>query len=171
MTSTENKRKELEHILIKENFVKITEAIKVLREEPPVRGVISLLVGFYDRTDNDSVRRLISEFLNDLKDQAACSEVMDELKKDIKSDTKRMVIASCWQSGLDYSGSATDFARMFCSSDYMTAIECFTVIESSADRLSQAERDELIGLIHEGTMSGSDEIKILARELVSGLKQ
>ena len=170
MTSTENKRKELEHILIKENFVKITEAIKVLREEAPVRGVISLLVSFYDRTDNDSVKRLIRDFLNDLKDQGACEEVMDEIAKDIKTDTRRMIISSCWQSGLDYSGFSKRFAGIFVSSDYMTAIECFTVIESSAERLSQSERDELIGLINEGTMSGSDEMKTLARELVSSLR-
>jgi protein involved in ribonucleotide reduction len=76
MTSSQNKRKELEHILSKENFVKITGSIKMLREGSPFRGAIELLVAYYNKSDNSSVKRLIREFLNDLKDQSSCEEVI-----------------------------------------------------------------------------------------------
>ncbi|NLJ44689.1 MAG: hypothetical protein GX431_13600 [Bacteroidales bacterium] len=170
MSSTENKRKELEHILTGGNFVKITGAIKAMREEPPFSGAINLLISFYNDTDNDSIKRLIRDFMNDLRDQASCTEVVEELRKDLKAETMRMAISSCWQSGLDYSDFSEVFAELFLSSDYMTAIECFTVIESNADRLERSKKDELIRIINEGISTGTGDKRSLALELISVLE-
>jgi len=170
MSSTENKRKELEHILTGGNFVEITGAIKALREEPPFSGAVNLLISLYNNTDNDSVKRLIRDFMNDLRDQASCMELVEELRKDLKPETMRMAISSCWQSGLDYSGFSDDFTELFLSSDYMTAIECFTVIESNADRLERSKKDELIRIIKEGTATDTGDKRSLALELISVLE-
>jgi hypothetical protein len=170
MTSQENKRKELEHILSKENFVRISAAIKTLRDEAPFGGAIGLLVAYYNQSDNNSIRRLIKDFLNDLKDQASCVEVVAEIKKDIKPDTLRMLVSSCWQSGLDYTGWSADFADLFLAGDYMTAIECFTVIESSVHNMSRAKKNEIIKMIREGSQSDIAEKTALAHELISVLE-
>jgi len=170
MISSENKRKELEHILNKENFVKITEAIKQLRDESPFGGAIGLLVSYYDGSDNSSIKRLIKDFLNDLKDQSSCGEVVTEIKKDIKPETRRMLVSSCWQSGLNYAGYSDYFADLFVSGDYMTAIECFTVIESSVENISQDEKNVIIKIIREGSQTEISEKKALALELISVLE-
>ncbi|MDX9726421.1 MAG: hypothetical protein RBT38_08550 [Bacteroidales bacterium] len=170
MLTPENKRKELEHILNRENFVKITGAVKALREESPFPGAISLLVSFYDRTDNSSVRRIIEEFLNDLKDQNSCREVVDEISKTMKPETLRMLVSSCWQSGLDYAPYSSVFARLFLSDDYMTSVECYTVIESSTEKLDKAGKDEVIRIISNGMSNANEGIKSLARDLVAMMK-
>jgi len=170
MISSENKRKELEHILNKENFVKITEAIKQLRDESPFGGAIGLLVSYYDGSDNSSIKRLIKDFLNDLKDQSSCGEVVTEIKKDIKPETRRMLVSSCWQSGLNYAGYSDYFADLFVSGDYMTAIECFTVIESSVENISQDEKNVIIKIIREGSLTEISEKKALVLELISILE-
>jgi len=170
MTRPENKRKELEHILSSENFVRIAAAIKMLRDETPFGGAIGLLVAFYNKSDNSSLRKLIKDFLNDLKDQSSCGEVVAEIKKDIKSDTLTMLVSSCWQSGLDYAGWSADFADLFLSGDYMTAIECFTVIESSVHNMTRAKKNEIIKIIREGSQSDITEKTTLAHELISVLE-
>jgi hypothetical protein len=170
MISSENKRKELEHILNKENFVKIAESIKKLRNESPFGGAIGLLVAFYDGNDNSSVKRLIKDFFNDLKDQSSCSEVIAEIKKDIKPETRRMLVSSCWQSGLNYAGYSDYFAYLFLSEDYMTAIECFTVIESSVEKISQSEKEAIIKILREGSQAGTSEKTALVLELISVLE-
>jgi hypothetical protein len=170
MTSPQNKRKELEHILSKENFVKINGSIKSLRDESPFRGAIGLFVAFYNESDNSSVKRIIKEFLNDLKDQSSCEEVIAEIKKELKPETLRMLVSSCWQSGLNYSGYSSDFADLFLSGDYMTAIECFTVIESSVQNLTGPEKDSIIKKIREGSSDGIGEKTALALELISVLE-
>jgi len=170
MTSSDNKRKELEHILSNGNFVRITSAIKLLREEPPFRGAIELIVAFYNKSDNSSIKRLISDFLNDLKDKSLRNEIMAEIRKDLKPETLRMLASSCWQSGLDYSDFSSDFARLFTAGDYMTALECFTVIESSVYNMSGAERDAIKKTIQQGPVSKNIDYKALAAELISILE-
>jgi hypothetical protein len=170
MISPQNKRKELEHILNGENFVKIAESIKVLRDETPFSGAIGLLVEFYSKTDNSSVRRQITEFLNDLKDQSSCEEVIYELKRELKPETLRMLVSSCWQSGLNYSAYSPVFADLFLAGDYLTAIECFTVIESSVEKLTRPEKDSLIIKIREGSSGNIGEKRALAMELISVLE-
>jgi hypothetical protein len=170
MTSPQNKRKELEHILSEENFVKINGSIKMLRDESPFRGAIGLLVSFYNESDNVSIKKLITEFLNDLKDQSSCEEVISEIRKRLKPETLRMLVSSCWQSGLNYSGYSSDFADLFLAGDYMTAIECFTVIESSVENLTRPEKDSIIKLIMEGSSGEIGEKRALGLELISVLE-
>lgn len=171
MNSPQNKRKELEHILSKGNFVKINEAIKKLRDASPFSGAIGLLSSHYESTGNQQIKELIAGFLNDLKDQSLCGEVVDEIKKEFTWPTRSMLIASCWQSGLNYSGYMGDFAEMFISGDYATALECFTVIESSSGHLSKADKNSLIRLLKDNASKVSGEKTALAMELLYFLEQ
>ena len=41
--------------------------------------------------------------MNDLKDQSVSKEIITEIRKPFKPSTIRMLVSSCWQSGLDYS--------------------------------------------------------------------
>ena len=82
-----------------------------------------------------------------------------------------MLVASCWQSGLDYSEYSGDLAEVFLRSDYVTALECLTVIEESAHELSPAKRKEIIKIIEEYPVHPSNEKKGLTHELISILKQ
>ena len=87
--------------------------------------------------------------MNDLKDQSACEEVINEIRKQWKPDTISMLVSSCWQSGLNYSEYSLDLAKIFLTGDYVTAIECLTVIEESAHELSRERKNEIIKLIEE----------------------
>ncbi|MDX9947104.1 MAG: hypothetical protein RBS38_07035 [Bacteroidales bacterium] len=171
MNSPQNKRKELEHILSKGNFVKINEAIKRLREASTFNGAIGLLTSHYESTSNQQVKELITDFLNDLRDQSLCGEVVEEIRKDFTWPTRSMLIASCWQSGLNYSGYLGDFAEMFVRGDYATALECFTVIESSSGHLNKDEKDLLIKLIKDNASKVAGEKTALAMELLYFLEQ
>lgn len=170
ITGTVNKRKELEHILNGGNFVAISNAIKNLREESPFSGAVSLLVAHYNRNNNSSVRNLISSFLNDLKDQSSCAEVIEEIRKEVNSETLRMLVSSCWQSGLDYSGYSGDFAKLFITGNYMTALECFTVLESSLPDISQNDKAAIRTMIRNANKKGTGDKKALADELISILE-
>ena len=169
MIISEKKLKELDLILNRDNKLKVTEAIRALRNEIPFKGAIGLLVSYYDRCSDNSIMKLIRDFLNDLKDRSAMEEVVSGLRKMIKQETRRMVISSCWQSGLDYSGYASEFTRYFIECDYMTAVECFTVIESSVNKITRSKKDELIKLIRAKSTAEAGEKSALIRELISVL--
>jgi hypothetical protein len=170
MIQSEKKVRDLSQLLSKENTPMISEAIGMLRDAEPFEGAIALLASFYDRTDDLSVKKTIEGFMNDLKDQSVTREIITEIRKPFKQSTISMLVSSCWQSGLNYSEYSKDLVEIFLSSDFLTAIECFTVIEESVHELTRKKRNELIGIIDGYPLSPGLEKEKLTNELISVLK-
>jgi hypothetical protein len=171
MIKSEKKVKDLSLLLSGENNILIEEGIGLLRNEEPFEGAIGLLASFYDKTEDNSVRKIIEGFMNDLKDQSVRGEIITEIRKPFKQSTISMLVASCWQSGLNYSEYSDDLVKIFLKSDYITALECLTVIEESVHELSLAKRNEIINFIQEYPVQSSNEKTGLTHELISILKQ
>ena len=171
MIRSEKKLKGFAEILKKDNNLLTIEAIELLRLEKPFEGVVSLLTALYDSSDEFTIRKTISGFLNDLKDQSVCAEIIEEIRKKWKPDTISMLVSSCWQSGLDYSDYSLDLARIFLKSDYVTAVECLTVIEESVDELSSSRKSEIIKILEKSPVSEINEKKELTIELISILER
>ena len=171
MIKSEKKLRELGLILAKDNSQLVAEAVKTLRNEEPFEGAVGLLVALFDKTDNRLILRTIGEFFNDIKDKSVRPEIITEIRKPWKSDTISMLVASCWQSGLDYSEYLNDIALIFLTGDYPTSIECMTVIEESVRNCSRSIKDEIIKHIAENPLSGMNEKYALTRELISILKR
>jgi hypothetical protein len=171
MIKSEKKISELSEILNKDNIIVIPAAIELLRQEKPFEGAIGLLTAFYDKTENNSLRKIIAGFMNDLKDQTVCREVINEIRKQWKSDTISMLVSSCWQSGLNYSDYSLDMAKVFLRSDYVTAVECLTVIEETVHEMSKSDKDEIIKLLENSPVSEVTEKQALTLELISILER
>jgi predicted DNA-binding protein len=166
MIRSAKKLDQLAAILERKDTLVITEAVKMLRDEQPFEGAVGLLASLYNRTTDKQVRKAVEEFLNDLKDQLAANEIIVEIKKGWNPETMTMLAASCWQSGLDFTEFLPDLAMVFSASDYLTAIECFTVIEESAFHISDERKTGLIEIIKKGTTEASDDKKRLSAELI-----
>jgi hypothetical protein len=158
-------------LINKGNNILICQAIEFLREELPFEGAIGLLVSHYDSTEDASTRKSIEGFLNDLKDQTACAEVINEVRKQWKSDTISMLVSSCWQSGLNYAEYSTDLANVFLKGDYITAVECLTVIEESVQDMTIEEKNNIIRLIEENPFSQDSDKRLLTSELIAILNR
>jgi hypothetical protein len=168
---SEKRLRELSATLKKKNSLLISEAIKLLSDKELFDGAIGLLASLYDETKEKPVQRSIEEFFNGLKEQAVRPEVVTEIRKPWEAHTISMLVASCWQSGLDYSDYLTDIARVFLKGDYATAIECMTVIEESVHSSSRARKDEIIKIIQDSPLAGTNEKSALTLELISLLER
>jgi hypothetical protein len=169
MLRSDKKLADFNAIINKGNNILIIDAITSLRNELPFEGAIGAIVSLYNKTQDSTLRKAIESFLNDVKDKSVCIEVINEIRKKWKTETLSMLVASCWQSGLDYSAFTADLTEVFVNSDYLTAIECFTVIEESTASLTKEKKSELIRIIEEGTSSSETEKRKLAIELISVL--
>jgi hypothetical protein len=167
MIKSEKKLKDLAGILKRNDTILISEAIGLLREELPFEGAVGELTSFYDITGDNRIRKAIEGFMNDLKDQAAAIEVIGEIRKPWKADTISMLVSSCWQSGLNYSEYSDDFAEIFLKGDYITAIECLTVIEESVNELGTDIKAQIIKKIEESPLPLKNEKKELTMELLA----
>jgi hypothetical protein len=171
MLKSDRKLKELADILKNDDTIVITESIETLRQETPFEGAITLLTAYYNNTDDISIRKSIAGFMNDLKDQGACGEIIAETGKNWKDDTISMLVASCWQSGLDYSAYTLDLAKVFLRGNYVTAIECLTVIEESVHDLDNVQKAEVIKLIKDNPFPPGNEKSTLTLELLTILNK
>jgi predicted DNA-binding protein len=171
MIKSDKKLKELEALLEKGDSETIAAAILSLRDEQPYEGVISLLARHYNKSKDIHIRKIIEQFMNDLKDPSACQEVAGEIRRKWDDDTMSMLISSCWQSGLNYSDYTLDIARAYMQCDYVTAIECLTVIETSIDDLGRDKKKEIISLLQSGNFKAAAEKRELTLELISILNR
>lgn len=171
MIRSDKKLKDLAELINKGTNNTIAAAIEMLREEQPFEGAISLLTACYNKSEDNTIRKSIEGFLNDLKDQTATVEVIEEIRKTYKPETTSMLISSCWQSGLDYSEYSVDFVNTFLKSDYVGAVECLTVIEESANDLSAAKKEEIRKIIFDNPVSPRNEIVVLVKELLTILEK
>ncbi|MBK9389934.1 MAG: hypothetical protein IPN68_06990 [Bacteroidetes bacterium] len=171
MIKSDAKLKKLHEALRTNNKAAIHEAIDLLRDEQPFEGAIGLLAELYNHTDEHEILKSVEAFMNDIKDQAAAPEVISEIMHDWKPETTRMLVASCWQSGLDYSSYTREIAEVFFSSDFATALECLTVMEESVHTLKSEEKKELLKFIENKSLLLKPEIMSLALELKSIISQ
>lgn len=169
MVRSEKKLKNLEDLLRKKDSGLINRAIEMLREEEPFEGAIALLATCYNENEAPIIKRAIENFMNDIKDQSVRPEIIEEIKKDWKPETKTMLVSSCWQSGLDYSGFTYDLAGVFMNSEYSVAVECFTVIEESVPMMDVKDKIRIIELIKQNQPAGGIK-KSLTDQLISILE-
>jgi predicted DNA-binding protein len=170
MMKSDKKLKELALLLGKDNPALIAEAIERLRDEEPFEGAVGLLSSCYDKNSASLVKKAIENFFNDLKDKDLRPEIISEIKKERPGETVLMLVSSCWQSGMDYTDFAGDFAGTFLKGDYGTSLESFTVIEGMIPEMGKAERERIAGLIRENLDSAGAK-KTLCLELISLLER
>jgi hypothetical protein len=171
MIKSDKKIRELSALLSQSNNLAISAGIELLRDEEPFEGAVGLLAAYYDNTEDPHVRKTIENFFNDMKDQSVTAELIREIKKELGHDTITMLISSCWQSGLNYSGYCSDLVNIFLISDYVIALECLTVIEESVASISRQMRNDIIGIIREFTGNRGPEKQRLTDELIAVLSR
>lgn len=171
MIKSEKKLAELHKILSTGKYNEIRDRISILRAEEPFEGVIMLLARFYDDSDKEDIKTAISAFFNDMKERSGRAEVIGSIVAVKKPETKAMLASSCWQSGLDYSEYAVALGDAFMSGDYMTSLECFTVLENCMDTISADDKTDLIARLDRAMEQHDTPWQKLASELMAVLRQ
>ncbi len=167
MTRNPARLKEIKSLLSSSEPVKLTDTITALREEVPFEGVVSLLADLYDISNDIGVRRTIEDFLNDIRDNDLRPELMTEIQKNHDERTRGMLVASCWQSGLDYSQYITEIAEVFLEGSYATAIECMTLIGEMMPDCNDEMKNKAIKIVSDSLLAATKEKYPLTNELLS----
>lgn len=129
-------------------------------------------------TDNtDAVTVLVSskssreekdEALKHLKANNAQAFMMNAISKTKNSEQKAQIIASCWETGLDFSKDFNFFVDLIGDKDFHVSFEAFTVIqemESEIDTSSLTLALEKLKKIKEPSISVTDAIQFIEQKL------
>lgn len=125
-----------------------------------------VLLELMSNTDNKSILQEIQRLLADIKDIGIMSHLIEALKDPKLKKLHAGIASACWQSGLDYSSHLDLFIKLFLESDYMTALEAFSVIEESIENVTEDDIGNKRNLLLKGFEQISEEKKPLARELL-----
>lgn len=137
----------------------VLDAISVIRRDGLPEHLIPLMKILKESKHQEVVEATIKLF-DDLKDQRAVSQLVELIRSDQSVVTKRVLIASCWKSGLDYSAHLKPFLKVFVEDDFETAFEAYTLIDSSIHNVEPAMIPDLLQYM-KSAWSGIPEDRIL----------
>jgi len=92
--------------------------------------ILPHLVRQLDLTDNKEIKSTIIQVLNDLKIQSAIPVIIDLIVNSKSEETKKILLTSIWQSGLNYSVHLPYLVDLFIKESFEIAFEAFTIIEN-----------------------------------------
>lgn len=170
MGKKDSRIKKLRETLVGLDRVSTIVLIRSLRDEKPFFGLLSMLAELHSSTSDDGVRDEVELFFNDLKEQSVAGEVVSIIDHIQNNSTRNVLLSSCWQSGIDYSGYIEYFVSWAISGDYFATLECFTTIEQSAFAVPANKRDEEARRIISVMGSVSGDKVLLMKEIISILQ-
>lgn len=117
----------------------------------------------------DLFEKQIIELVGNIKVKASSSIIIDQvLKVKEEQGNLRALMQICWQSSLDFTQNLALFTEIFVESDYLTALEAFTIIENIwGDYAYEEHHQQLLIDTIKDELGSMDENKfMLAKELI-----
>ncbi len=115
-----------------------------------------------------SSREEKDEALIQLKENNAQSFIINAISKTKKPEHKALIVASCWETGLDFSKDYLFFIDLICSSDFLVSFEALTVIqemEAEIDKGTLQQALIILKKVKEPGISVTDAISLIEHQL------
>jgi hypothetical protein len=93
-------------------------------------AVIKPLVEVLCNNSSQSVKDEIIDLLNTIKTTSVPTEIIKCLANDDFANARQHLLASIWNSGLDYRQYLGEIATATIKGDFMHAMECITILEN-----------------------------------------
>ena len=164
----EDKKKiaELKKGIKSEDVNTVLNTVKQIRKKGSTI-IIPELISLLHTTSNNEIKKSITNLLDDLKDKKATAYIIEAINKKEYANIAHSLISSCWQSGLDYSNYLNIFVDLTIVSEYLIALEAFTVIENIQENINEEKITLAINKLKENiTIEKNQEKQILLNELI-----
>ncbi len=79
---------------------------------------------------DQKIKTDILEIFSSLKDSSAVDEVISIIKSDKYEDIRQSILATIWNTQLDYSYYLADFVDIACEGELLEALDCLTIMEA-----------------------------------------
>lgn len=104
----------------------LLDSLQISGDYTIIEPLFSILL---ECTDNEK-SELITEFLCSLKDSKSAIMVMDCLQQTRFQPIQVSILATIWNSPIDYSTYLSDFVKLAVEQDFLVTLECLTIIEN-----------------------------------------
>ena len=93
-------------------------------------NLIPDLFNAYKLSKDAGIKRKILEFISNIHKQEASAEIMHLIEDEKNPVFQQEFLTIIWNSKLDYSAYLADIISLSVKGDFMTALECLTIIEN-----------------------------------------
>ena len=104
-----------------------------------------------------------------LKENNAQAFMLSAISKTKNPEQKAIVIAACWETGLDFSKDLLFFVDLVCSNDFIVSLEAFTVIQEIMEQEIEASQLQkaldLLKVVKEPNAEVTDAIDFIDQRL------
>lgn len=120
--------------------------------------------------DDQLVIGEIWKFLKDINEDEAANYFVDWIKNPDFIELRDDIISICWQTRIDFSQHIQFYTDIVLSESYINAVEAFTTIENSMERVNSEEKNRCLEKIDQKSMELDTEKSKLALELKEVIK-
>jgi hypothetical protein len=117
---------------------------------------------------SNSTREEKDEALKVLKENNAQAFILNAITKTKNIGQKALLIAACWETGLDFSKDYLFFIELISSKDFTVSFEAFTVIqemEAEIDKTTLQSSLTLLKKVKESSVTLTDAIELIEQKL------
>jgi hypothetical protein len=126
-------------------------------EEPEVKAKPEDLIELLAKSD----RELKEKALELIKTKNAKDVLMNAISTFRNKKELPVLVAACWESGLDFSDHFTEFISLAVENDYLTTLEAFTVIEQMEGEIEEKSVTEAINIVKKEIEMKNDKMNLL----------
>lgn len=115
-----------------------------------------------------STREEKDDALVQLKENKAQSFIINAITKTKNTAHKALIVAACWETGLDFSQEYQFFIDLICATDFLVSFEAFTVIQEMEAEIDEATLKESLSKLKkvmEPNVSVTDAIQLIEQKL------
>jgi len=132
--------------LLSQDKSMVKKEIQRLRSEGKLSDVPRIVDGLKAQHSSEMKGEIIA-LLSDTKADGMVDQMIDQIKTPENKGIIQDLVEICWQSQLDYTAHLDFFVDVFLTSDYATAIEAFSLVETSLEE-KQVDHETCQALIH-----------------------
>lgn len=120
--------------------------------------------------NSKSTREEKDEALKVLKENNAQAFILNAISKTKNLGQKALLIAACWETGLDFSKDYLVFIDLICSKDFVVSFEAFTVIqemEAEIDKKTLQSSLAMLKKVKEPSVTIMDALQLIEQKLTA----
>lgn len=102
-----------------------------------------------------------------LKDSKAQSLIVDTIRTAENLPDKKILVAACWESGLDFSTHLLFFTELACQADFGLAMEALTVVENMEGAMDHTTLTTALNVIAASKSPNRDLLQDLTENIKS----
>ena len=165
---TQNNHKNILEGLQSADSLKVIETLEELRVSGKVSD-IPFLTELLHLTSNPEIKSKITGLFANLKESDAIPLIVEAIQNQKYAPELKELVASCWETGLDYSNYLTLFVDLLVESDFLVAYDSYPVIVNMTAKIDQVKIDAEIDRLEEAMKTASDQKKALMLDVIDFL--